>query len=121
MWSWNELKRRSEIWKEWLWFSMKKFFKVFMSYVIALLRLCMWTFLFFVSGLQRTLFVRSEVCGVDFKAMPLRCDLEDTDDKLAYIDKLCLENPDLIEVMDENDPLDIPDIDMDIHDEGEDE
>ena len=121
MWSWKESKRWWETWKEWLWSSMKKIFKVFMSYVIAVLRLLMWTVLFFLSGLQRTLFVRSEVCGVDFKAMPLRCDMEDTDDKLAYIDKLCLENPDLIEIADDDLDKDLG-LDMDIHeDEGDDE
>ena len=32
------------------------------------------------------------------KLMPLRCDMEDADEKLAYIDKLCIENPDLAEM-----------------------
>lgn len=104
---------------EWLWCKLEKPVKRILSYVIAVLRLLIWTLLFFLSGLQRTLFVRSEVCGVDFKAMPLRCDMEETDDKLAYIDKLCLENPDLIEAIEDDSPID--DIDMDIHDEGEDE
>ena len=75
--------------------SYEKFFKVFGSYVIALARLIIWTILTFFSGLQRTLFVRSEVVGVELKVAPLRCDVEDTDEKLAYIDKLCMENPEL--------------------------
>lgn len=87
---------------EWLWSKMARPFKVFFSYIIALARLIIWTFIFFFTALQRTLFMRSEVCGVDFKVLPLRCDMEDTDDKLAYIDKLCFENPELIEAMEED-------------------
>ena len=77
---------------------IQKFLKVFWSYVMALARLIIWTIIFFFSGLQRTLFTRNEVCGVDMKLLPLRCDMEDVDEKLAYIDKLCIENPDLAEM-----------------------
>jgi len=75
-----------------------KFLKVIGSYVLAIFRIFIWTIIFFFSGLQRTLFTRSEVVGVDMKLSPLRCDMEDVDEKLAYIDKLCLENPDLAEM-----------------------
>lgn len=77
---------------------IQEFLKVFWSYIVALLRLVVWTIILFFSGLQRTLFTRSEVVGVDMKLTPLRCDLEDVDEKLAYIDKLCIENPDLAEM-----------------------
>ena len=77
---------------------IQEFLKVFWSYIVALLRLVVWTIILFFSGLQRTLFTRSEVVGVDMKLAPLRCDLEDVDEKLAYIDKLCIENPDLAEM-----------------------
>lgn len=86
---------------EWLCTKLDKPFKDFISYVIALARLVVWTILVFFSGLQR-LFVRSEVVGVDLKVAPLRSDLKDTDDKLAYIDKLCLENPDLVDAIEED-------------------
>lgn len=86
---------------EWQWLSsFVKFFKVVWSYVVALARLFVWTFIFFFSGLQRTLFMKSEVVGVDFKVMPLRCCQEEYDDKLAYLDKLCIENPDLMGIED---------------------
>lgn len=75
-----------------------KFFKIFGSYVRALSRLLVWTILMFFSGLQKTLFSRMEVAGVDIKLVPLRCDREEVNDKLAYIDKLCIENPDLAEM-----------------------
>ena len=77
---------------------IQKFFKVLFSSFIALARLVIWTIILFFSGLQRTLFTRSELVGVDMRLSPLRCDMEDVDDKLAYIDKLCIENPDLAEM-----------------------
>ena len=80
------------------WTHILKFLKATWSYVLAVLRIFIWTIIFFFSGLQRTLFTRSEVVGVDMKLSPLRCDMEDVDEKLAYIDKLCIENPDLAEM-----------------------
>ncbi len=87
---------------EWLWNRLEKPFKDLISYLIALARLVIWTILVFFSGLQRTLFMRSEVVGVELKVTSLRSDLKDTDDKLAYIDKLCLENPELMEVVEDD-------------------
>ena len=81
---------------------LKRFFKVTGSYIRAFFRLIIWTILVFFSGLQRTLFMRSEVAGVDIKITPLKCDIEDTNEKLSYIDKLCLENPELIETVESN-------------------
>ena len=86
---------------EWLWNRLEKPLKDFGSYLIAVARLIIWTILVFFSGLQRTLFMRSEVIGVDIKVAPLRSDLKDADDKLAYIDKLCIENPDLVDVVED--------------------
>ena len=86
---------------ECFWSNVLKFFKVFLSYIIALARLVIWTVILFFLGLQRTLFMRSEVVGVDFRIMPLRCDLEDVDDKLAYLDKLCIENPEIVGIEDD--------------------
>ena len=82
------------------------FFKVLFSYIIALARLIVWTAVFFFSGLQRTLFMRSEIVGVDFRVMPLRCDTEDVNNKLSYLDKLCIENPDLVGMEDDEIPFD---------------
>ena len=92
---------------ECLWFNIVKFCKVIWSYIVALARLIIWTFIFFFTGLQRTLFMRSEIVEVDFKVVPLRCDMEKFDDNMSYIDKLYSENPDLIEgLMDEDIPFD---------------
>ena len=104
---------------------IRRVLRVFWSYVVALARLFVWTIIFFFSGLQRTLFTRDEVAGVDMKLMPLRCDMEDADEKLAYIDKLCLENPDLAEMAeqayldDEKVNNDIDDLPFDDGEEGD--
>ena len=65
------------------------------SIIIAIARLVLWTILLFVMGLQEALFTRSEICGIDIKALPLRCDRDDVLDKISYVDRLKLENPDL--------------------------
>lgn len=78
------------------WIKSNRFLKIIGSYIRALTRLFIWTILVFFSGLQRTLFMRSEVAGVDLKIVPLKCDIEETDERLAYIDKLCMENPELV-------------------------
>lgn len=86
---------------EWLWSKVVRFFKVLWSYVVAVSRLIIWTIILFFTGLQRTLFMRSEIVGVEFKVIPLMCDREEFDDKLAYLDKLCIENPDLMGIEDD--------------------
>ena len=88
---------------ECLWSKTEDFLKVLWSYTVALARLIVWTIVFFFSGLQRTLFMRSEVVSVEFRVTPLRCDMEEADKNLAYIDKLCLENPDLVEAVEDED------------------
>jgi hypothetical protein len=86
---------------EWLWSKVIRVFKVLWSYVVAVSRLIIWTIILFFTGLQRTLFMRSEIVGVEFKVIPLMCDREEFDDKLAYLDKLCIENPDLMGIEDD--------------------
>lgn len=106
-----KLEKCSEWWKrkmDWLLAKLNKPFKDFISYLVALARLFIWTILVFFSGLQRTLFMRSEVTGVEIKIAPLRSDLKDTGEKLAYIDKLCIENPDLAELAEEDYVDDFP-------------
>ena len=98
---------------DYLWSSIKDFFKVLFSYAIAVARLFVWTVIFFFTGLQRTLFMRSEIVCVEFKVTPLRCDLEDVDDTLSFVDKLYTENPDLACLAEEevDEDFDFPDSD----------
>lgn len=77
---------------------IKRFFINLNSYIRAIARLLVWTVIFFFSGLQKAIFTRAEVSSVEMKLIPLKCDIEEVDENLAYIDKLCLENPDLVEM-----------------------
>ena len=81
---------------------MSEFLSVFFSYVLALLRLPFLIVLFIVSSIQQVLFEGCEVVNVEMKVIPLRCDRQKAADNVAYIDKLCYENPDLAEMTDEN-------------------
>lgn len=81
-----------------IWERLGNFIKVLLSYFISVARLIFWTFILFLSGLQKILFTRSEIVEVSMKLAPLRCDVVEMGDKLAYIDKLCIENPELAEV-----------------------
>ena len=71
---------------------------VILSYFIAVLRLLFWVALLFIYGLHKTLFMRVEVCSIELRTCPLRCDIEDMHDNLSYIEKLAIENPELAEV-----------------------
>ena len=93
---------------------IKWFFSNLMSYAIAIARLLFWEVLLFFSGLQQILFTRTEICGLDLRGLPLRCDRDDVLDKISYVDKLKAENPDLDLMTDE----DYEDFDED-NDQGE--
>ena len=56
--------------------------------------------LFFLSGLQQILYTRCEIINVEMKAVPLRCDITKANENVSYIEKLCCENPDLVEITD---------------------
>lgn len=98
---------------EWLWYNIERGFKVLFSCLVALARLIVWTLVFFFTGLQRTLFTRSEIVGVEFRITPWRCDIEDTDDKISFVDKLYCENPDLACLVEEADEDDLSFLDDD--------
>ena len=76
-------------------------FHTLVSYLIAIARLFFWELLLLFSGLQQILFTRTEICGIDLRGLPLRCDRDDIIDKVSYMDKLKIENPDL-EIVDED-------------------
>lgn len=63
--------------------------------------------------------MRSEIVSVEFKVTSLRCDLQEVDEKISYLDKLCVENPDLACFVEDED-FDFPDSDeFPPNDEGE--
>ena len=83
------------------------------SVIIALFRLFFLTCAMLTSGLQIILFTRTEVCNIELRGMPWRCDRLKDMQNLAFIDKICVENPDLLDYADEH-----PDAPSDDDDEG---
>lgn len=77
---------------------VKDFMDTFISTIIAIIRLCFLGVCFLTSGLQVILFTRTEICNLEMKGQPLRCDMNKMDEKLSYVDKLMLENPDLLDL-----------------------
>lgn len=86
---------------------MKRFLKVFFSYIVALLRLVFLVLVLIISGTHKILFNRVEISEITVQIKPLRCDIEEMGEKLSYIDKMCMENPDLISASE-----DFPDDDL---------
>ena len=71
------------------------------SAVVALIRLLFLTCAMFASGVHIVLFTRTEICNIEMRGMPWRCDREKVADQLSFVDKICLENPDLLDYADE--------------------
>ena len=90
-----------------MWDEVKYFFVVLGSYFIAISRLIFLNMLFFLSGLQQILYTRCEIVNIEMKAVPLRCDITKANENVSYLEKLCSENPDLVEIADENSDNDI--------------
>lgn len=80
-----------------------EFFSALGSAIIAILRLFFLTLAFLSSGLHIVLFNRTEVCNAELRGLPWRCDREKTAEKMAFIDRLYIDNPDLFEPVDEQD------------------
>lgn len=71
------------------------------SAIVALIRLLFLTCAMFASGVHIVLFTRTEICNIEMRGMPWRCDREKVADQLSFVDKICLENPDLLDFADE--------------------
>ena len=80
---------------------VKTFFGEIFSIVVALLRLLFLTAAMLTSAVQIILFTRTEIWNIELKGMPLRCDGEKMADQMSFVDKICLENPDLLEFADD--------------------
>lgn len=72
------------------------------SIVIALLRIMFLTVAMVTSAVHVALFTRTEICNIELKGMPWRCDRLKDMQNLAFIDKICIENPDLLDYADEH-------------------
>ena len=80
---------------------IKEFFEEAFSIIVALIRLIFLTFAMLTSGIQIILFTRTEIWNMEMKGMPWRCDREKMADQMSFVDKICLENPDLLDFADE--------------------
>ena len=85
----------------------------FSSILIAIARLVFLTFVMFLSGLQIILFNGIEICNLEMKAIPLRYKIRRDGDAIAFLDKMAIENPELLDIPEGELPEDFP------HDEDE--
>ena len=85
------------------------------SACVALLRLIFLTLALFASGVHVVLFTRTEVCNIEMRGIAWRCDREKIGDQMSFVDKLCLDNPELLDYADEQMGKngDLPNIDDD--------
>lgn len=90
------------------------------SALIALLRLCFLTLNFFVSGVNLILFTRTEICNIEIRGNAFRCDREKNLANLAFVDKLLIENPDLLAISENSEGQCFPDEGIDEDDDGDD-
>ena len=78
-----------------MWDKIVRVIYVIFSYLVALIRVFYWALLLLVSGTQKSLFEGVEICALEMKICPLRCDKEEVLKNLSYVDKLRAENPEL--------------------------
>ena len=81
---------------------ISSFFGSFLSIIIAWCRLCFLTLAMFVSGTQLILFSRTEICNVELRGQPWLYDRDKLADRLSFVDKVMLQNPDLLDYADEH-------------------
>ena len=83
---------------------INEFFDTLMSTIIALIRFFFLILTFITSGIHIILFTRTEICNVELRGQPFRCDREKIANTLSFVDKMCLENPELLEFADNPPP-----------------
>lgn len=70
------------------------------SMIVALARLIFLVFAMITSGIHIVLFTRTEICNIEMRGMPWRCDREKIEDQMSFIEKACLQNPELLDYAD---------------------
>ena len=100
---------------------IKEFLSAFMSVVIAILRLLFLAVGLIATGLHIILFNRMEICNIEMKGLAWRCDREKMADQMSFVDKICIENPDLLDYAEQQANEPPQDIDDDEEDEGNEE
>lgn len=79
---------------------INEIFEVLLSITIALFRFFFLVVALIPSGLHVIFFTRTEICNIELKGLPYRCDREKIANTLSFVDKMCLENPELLELGD---------------------
>ena len=78
------------------------------SIIIAVLRLIFLTCTMFLSSLNLILFAQLEIVNVELKGRPWRSRIERNEANLAFLDRLCIENPELLDIPEGELPDDLP-------------
>lgn len=78
------------------------------SILIAIVRLIFLTCVMFLSGIQIIIFNELEICNLEMKGVPLRYKIKRNEANLAFIDKMCIENPELLDIPEGELPDDFP-------------
>ena len=84
--------------------SVCNFFAAVGSAIRALIRFFFLVIALIASGIHIILFTRTEICNVEMRGQAWLCDRELMNDKLSFLDKVCLENPELMQMDDEEHP-----------------
>ena len=95
--------------------AINEVFETVLSITIAILRFFFLVIALIPSGLHVIFFTRTEICNIELKGLPYRCDREKIANTLSFVDKMCLENPELLELADNPPPPE------DFSDEGDEE
>ena len=100
---------------------IKELLSAFMSVVIALSRLLFLALSLLVSGAQLVIFSRMEICNVEMRGQPWLCDRDKLKDQISLMDRLCVENPELLDYAEQQANEPPQDINDDEEDEGNEE
>lgn len=90
---------------------LNEFWGEVFSIIMALARLVFLTAAMITSSVHVVLFSRTEVCNIELRGMPWRCDRQKASENLAFMDKLYIQNPELFESVDEQDHTNSEDTD----------
>ena len=78
------------------------------SIIVAILRLLFLTCNMFISSLNLILFAQLEIVNVELRGQAWRSRRERDMRNLAFIDKMCIENPELLDIPEGEFPGDFP-------------
>ena len=78
------------------------------SIIVAVVRLMFLTCTMFMSGLQIIIFGELEICNAELKGRPWRSRIKRDQENLSFVDQLCINNPELLDIPEGELPDDFP-------------